>query len=140
MADRVARSPARLCSTDGSLCYYRRLGHNFLAIRLLFFVSFLPLHPYSGRFLMSLLFVLLHPCRHSYACFSSARTCPSGSLFPAALALLVFSHTSGFLLVFIRRYHLVFSWLAYWLTLAFHLLYLALIAIILLFSASQSSL
>ena len=37
MADRVARSPARLCSRDG---YHRRLEYDFLAFCLGFFFSF----------------------------------------------------------------------------------------------------
>ena len=31
MADSVTRSPARLCSRDGNICYYGRLEHDFLA-------------------------------------------------------------------------------------------------------------
>ena len=30
MADRLTWSPARLCSTDGKVCYYRRLEYEFL--------------------------------------------------------------------------------------------------------------
>ena len=31
MADGVTRSPARLCSRDGKICYYRRLEYAFFA-------------------------------------------------------------------------------------------------------------
>ena len=31
MTDRMTRSPSRLCSRDGKLCYYGRLEHAFLA-------------------------------------------------------------------------------------------------------------
>ena len=58
MADRVTRSPARLCSRDGKLCFYGRLEYDFVA----FFPCFqvvLFLLPYPGMFLI---FVLLRPC------------------------------------------------------------------------------
>ena len=42
MADRVTRSPARLCSRDGKLCYYGRLEYGFLAFCLASYFSFSP--------------------------------------------------------------------------------------------------
>ena len=42
MADRVARSPARLRSRDGKLCYYRRLEYDFLVFCLTSFFSSFP--------------------------------------------------------------------------------------------------
>ena len=39
MADRVITSPARLCSRDGKLCWYRRLGYAFFCF--FFLASFL---------------------------------------------------------------------------------------------------
>ena len=53
----VAKPPARLCSRDGTLCYYRRLEYDSLAVRLVFlFVSFFSSSPPSCRptFLLSL--------------------------------------------------------------------------------------
>ena len=42
--DRVGRSPVRLCSKDGKVCYYRRLEYDFLFLCLasFFFPSFSP--------------------------------------------------------------------------------------------------
>ena len=43
MAGRVARSPARLCSRDGKLCYYRRREYDLDALCLVsFFCPFFP--------------------------------------------------------------------------------------------------
>ena len=44
MADHVTRSPFGLCSTDGKLCYYRRLEYDFFILFLAFF-SFSSLAP-----------------------------------------------------------------------------------------------
>ena len=41
MADRVARSPVRLCSRDGKICYYRRLEYDFLFLNLASYFLFL---------------------------------------------------------------------------------------------------
>ena len=42
MAERVTRSPGRLCSRDGKICYYRRLEHDFFffCVASFFFPSF----------------------------------------------------------------------------------------------------
>ena len=43
MADRVTRSPVRLYSRDGKICYYRRLQYDlFLCLASFFFPSFPP--------------------------------------------------------------------------------------------------
>ena len=59
MADRVAkRSPARLCSRDGKLFYYRRVEYDFLA----FFFAFASFFFAFASFFFSVLIP---------ACFSS---------------------------------------------------------------------
>ena len=93
VADRVTRSPTRLCSRDGKLCYYRRLEYDFCFFALLAsFVLFLL--PYPGMFL----FVLLRPCS-SHTALQQVR------VFLAAFFLyscvIVFCLISGFLLFFL---------------------------------------
>ena len=58
MADGRTRSPARLCSRDGKICYYGRLEYDFLAFVLASYFSYLLL-PYLGMFIF---FMFLRPC------------------------------------------------------------------------------
>ena len=70
MADRVARSPARLCCRDGKLCYYRhrRFEYDFLVFFALVPCRLLFLRPYPGVFRF---FVLLRPCSSHLLLFSN---------------------------------------------------------------------
>ena len=72
MADRVARSPARLCSRDGKLCYYyRRLEYD-----LFFSLSCF----YAFCFLIFLFFSVLMPaCFSSSCCFVPAAPTGTGA-------------------------------------------------------------
>ena len=65
MADREARSPARPCSKDERLCYYRRLEYDFLAL--------LPC------FLLFLFFSALSCCVFSSSCLVTAAAICSSS-------------------------------------------------------------
>ena len=63
MADRVAkRSPARLCSRDGKLFYYRRVEYDFLAFFLPLLPSFLPLLPSFSPSLSRHVSLRVRPC------------------------------------------------------------------------------
>ena len=63
MADGATRSPARLCSRDGKICYYyRRLEYDFSCfLRLTSFSPFFLL-PYPGMFIFLKDFVSLRLC------------------------------------------------------------------------------
>ena len=51
MADHMATlSPARLCSADGKLCYYRRLEYGFIAFLALLAVKSSPFAPSLNRY------------------------------------------------------------------------------------------
>ena len=72
MAGRAARSPARLCSRDRKLCFYRRLEYDFLACLLCFLFFFFLSVLIPVRFSSSCCLV-----RAAAICASSASTCAS---------------------------------------------------------------
>ena len=74
MTDRVTRSPVRLCSRDGKICYYRRLEYTVSCFCVLLPSFLLLLRPYSN-FGMFLLVV-----RAAVICSTSASTCVLESL------------------------------------------------------------
>ena len=62
MADGVTRSPARLCSRRGKICYHKRLEYDFLTLCLAYCFSYF-LMPYPGMFIF---FVFLRLCSSNH--------------------------------------------------------------------------
>ena len=94
MVQQVARSPSRLCSTDGKICclLWRRLEYDFLACLLAFVPCFLLF-----VFLFFLfLFFSLHPGMFIF--FVSLRLCSSHLLLSASTSKYVFYNARSFCL------------------------------------------
>ena len=96
VADRVTRSPTRLCSRDGKLCYYRRLEYDFL----FFFLALLPC------------FIVFFVCFSSSCCFVRAAVISSASTCCSRVICIISDLRIPFVSFVIYFSWFLFSWLA----------------------------